>query len=68
MVHPAALRRAWAHPLVPAPVLGALGLAVGALAATAAVAATSSAPAPPIVLTAWVVLAVSAGYAVSGSV
>jgi hypothetical protein len=54
------LGRAWAHPLAPAPVLAALGVAV------AAVALLDSAA--PVAVLAWVVLALSAGYAVSGSV
>jgi hypothetical protein len=47
-------RRGWTHPLAPAPLLVVAAVAV----------ATTGAP----VLVAWVVLALSAGYAISGSV
>lgn len=47
-------RRGWTHPLAPAPLL--------------AVAAVATLLAGRPVLVAWVVLALSAGYAISGSV
>jgi hypothetical protein len=52
----------WSHPFAPAPVLAVLAaLTVGGLAAE-----SSSWQLP--VLVAWVVLALSAGYSISGSV
>lgn len=53
-----ATRRTLTHPFVPAVVLCAAALSVGCLALV------STVP----VLVAWVVLALSAGYAISGSV
>lgn len=53
------MRTVWAHPFAPAPVLVAAG-------ATAAVVGVLGAGLP--VLVAWAVLALSAGYAISGSV
>ncbi len=51
-------RRTLTHPLTPVAVLGGAALLVGCLALTST----------PPVLVAWVVTAVSAGYAISGSV
>jgi hypothetical protein len=53
------VKAVWAHPFAPAPVLVAAG-------ATAAVVSVVGADLP--VLVAWAVLALSAGYAISGSV
>ena len=61
MARPGTLARAWAHPFVPAPVLAAI-------AGLAGLGVAGAAAAPWPALLAWVVLALSAGYAVSGSV